>query len=68
MRRRLKEEYDQHLECLSIFITQPDLSDINESLAEKDKELKDLKHEMKIMRRQMNILKPLSKIFENSSI
>jgi len=52
----LAEKYNNYMHNVTVFESTPDLSAVNESLAEKDKELKDIKHEMEIMRRQMNQL------------
>jgi len=51
-RRKIKEEYDKHLGCLSIFEVQPDLSEIHDKLKEKDEEIKDLKRRLEEMEKK----------------
>ena len=56
MRAVLKEEYDQHMKCLLIFESQPDLSGIHEELKEKDREIRYMKQEMHELRNMIGEL------------
>jgi len=46
---KLKETYDKHSVCLTIFESQPYISDINEQLKEKDERISDLEKKTKDM-------------------
>lgn len=49
MRRKVKEEYDSHIRCLSIFEAQPDLSDIHQQMQEKDQKISELEKKIEEM-------------------
>lgn len=57
MKKQMKQEYDSHLNCLSIFESQPDLTGVHKELKEKDTQIKELLERMKIQELQMDILK-----------
>ena len=52
----LKEEYDQHMKCLLVFESQPDLSGVHEELTDLKDENKDLKHDMHVQKLQIDIM------------
>jgi hypothetical protein len=57
MQKQIQEEYDIHSEGLCIFEAKPDLTDIHEELAEKDKQIQDLKNMMDEMKAQITELR-----------
>jgi integrase len=50
---KIKQEYDEHIDCLLVYETKPDLSDVHKELAEKDKQIQDLKNMMDEMKAQI---------------
>jgi integrase len=65
MRRKIKEEYENHVGCLSIFEAQPDLTGIHEQLNEKDKRIKDLEARMEKFEELLEQKKHLLNLYEN---
>jgi len=53
MQRKLKEEYDQHMGCLSIFETVPDLSGVHEQLKEVTQDNKELRQQLNNLRMEL---------------
>lgn len=53
---KLKETYDEYSSCLAIFEREPDLTDVHEQLAEKDKEIKELNERLGAMDRDLRKL------------
>lgn len=50
---KIKQEYDEHMKCLLIYETSPDLTDIHDQLSEKDKQIQELNETLKIMELRM---------------
>jgi integrase len=57
MQKKMREEFDSHNEGLCIFEAKPDLTDVHEKLAEKDKQIQDLKNMMDEMKAQITELR-----------
>ncbi|HUT63012.1 MAG TPA: hypothetical protein VMZ04_03545, partial [Anaerolineae bacterium] len=53
MQQMIKKEYDNHMNAISIYRVEPDLSGINESLKDKDEEIKKMKAEMTEMKMKL---------------
>jgi hypothetical protein len=50
---KIKKEYDNHMNCLSIFEAVPDLSGVHEELQEKDQRINDLERTMQELKAQV---------------
>jgi len=56
MRKRLQEEYNSHIGCLSIFEAVPDFSGIHNEMQEKDRKIKDMDETIEKMKTRMELL------------
>jgi hypothetical protein len=65
MRRAIKEEYDNHMGCLSIFESQLDLSEINDKLQEKDQQIQDQQKKIEDLLRAQKAMELKMDIIEN---
>lgn len=54
--RQLADMYQKGMHTVAVFEIPPDLTDVNEKLVEKDKQIDELKYQMEVMRNQMNQL------------
>ena len=53
---KIKQEYDEHMDCLMIYETPPDLTGIHEQLKEKDEEIQELNKRLESMDRDLRKL------------